>query len=702
MDVQTSDGEMHEDIPINQIENPYDVCDIGKNNHNSTEEKEKDNEAHEKQEAGSSLATEKENEHLPIEAVIVNIEDTEMNEKECSETANIEKIELEDVKVIPHKDDLLEKEVKGMPASSFIEIQGSSHRVKKPRRSWSVREHVREKHELASTTYLSASAPHLTIIDSSVTNTINMVLRSWLQPMNNRMNMKVFGSRRAMKDEQERYKKAGFVIHPTSSFRINWDIWVLLLLLINMFVLPVTISFFGDGISFSLQVFYFISDATFLLDILLNFRTGVLVHGSPNKFILEPSSIAVRYVKTWFFLDLISSLPFDYMVEAATHSQGTKLFGASRALKILRLAKLLSLLKLLRISRLVRYIHQYEEILNITRSVMRFTNLISLILLVAHWNGCMQFLVPYVHDFPNDSWVVIHNLVNAPWGDQYCWSLFKALSHMLCIGYGRHPPQNIPEACVTIFSMMTGATFYALFIALCISFLQQMDSPSRQFKEKIQQVEEYMAYRRLPVDLREKFTKYYEHRFQGKMFDEEKILHEISRPLRQKVINYNCRNLVRSVPFFVDADADFVSAIITNLKFEVYLEGDEIIREGELGTEMYFLKEGIVDVFVGKNKVNELTDGSYFGEISVLTNAKRTASVVAQTVCDVFVLHAEDFRDVVDEFPEMRTIMEIVAEERLNKMGKPVDLSTVNVNSSDAEAKVSFQRENHTCDRGMK
>ena len=42
-----------------------------------------------------------------------------------------------------------------------------------------------------------------------------------------------------------------------------------------------------------------------------------------------------------------------------------------------------------------------------------------------------------------------------------------------------------------------------------------------------------MSYRRLPVELREKFTKYYEHRYQGKMFDEEKILREISRPLRQ-------------------------------------------------------------------------------------------------------------------------------------------------------------------------
>ena len=42
-----------------------------------------------------------------------------------------------------------------------------------------------------------------------------------------------------------------------------------------------------------------------------------------------------------------------------------------------------------------------------------------------------------------------------------------------------------------------------------------------------------MSHRRLPVSLRDKITKYYEHRFQGKLFDEEKILTEVSRPLRK-------------------------------------------------------------------------------------------------------------------------------------------------------------------------
>ena len=70
---------------------------------------------------------------------------------------------------------------------------------------------------------------------------------------------------------------------------------------------------------------------------------------------------------------------------------------------------------------------------------------------------------------------------------------------------------------------------------------------------------------------------------------------------------------MRAVPFFYDAEPDFVSAIITKLDFEVYLEGDVIIREGEPGTEMYFLKSGTVSVNCDGVTSDDLTDGAYFG-----------------------------------------------------------------------------------------
>src|SRR6218665_2241527 len=41
---------------------------------------------------------------------------------------------------------------------------------------------------------------------------------------------------------------------------------------------------------------------------------------------------------------------------------------------------------------------------------MRIFNLISMILLLGHWNGCLQFLVPMLQDFPADSWVTLEDL----------------------------------------------------------------------------------------------------------------------------------------------------------------------------------------------------------------------------------------------------------------------------------------------------
>nr|XP_036873930.1 potassium/sodium hyperpolarization-activated cyclic nucleotide-gated channel 2-like [Manis javanica] len=49
------------------------------------------------------------------------------------------------------------------------------------------------------------------------------------------------------------------------------------------------------------------------------------------------------------------------------------------------------------------------------------------------------------------------------------------------------------------------------------------------------QVEQYMSFHKLPADFRQKIHDYYEHRYQGKMFDEDSILGELSGPLRENL-----------------------------------------------------------------------------------------------------------------------------------------------------------------------
>uniref|UniRef100_A0A4W4GIG8 Cyclic nucleotide-binding domain-containing protein n=2 Tax=Electrophorus electricus TaxID=8005 RepID=A0A4W4GIG8_ELEEL len=495
-----------------------------------------------------------------------------------------------------------------------------------------------------------------------------------LQPGVNKFSLRMFGSEKAVEQEQERVKSAGFwIIHPYSDFRFYWDLIMLLLMVGNLIIIPVGITFFKDEHTPAWIVFNVLSDTFFLVDLVLNFRTGIVKEDS-TEIILDPQQIKVKYLRSWFVVDFISSIPVDYIFLIVETRIDSDFYKTARALRIVRFTKILSLLRLLRLSRLIRYIHQWEEIFHMTydlaSAMVRIVNLIGMMLLLCHWDGCLQFLVPMLQDFPSDCWVSKNKMVNDTWGQQYSYALFKAMSHMLCIGYGMHPPVGMTDVWLTILSMIVGATCYAMFVGHATALIQSLDSSRRQYQEKYKQVEQYMSFHKLPADMRQRIHDYYEHRYQGKMFDEESILGELSEPLREEIISFNCRKLVATMPLFANADPNFVTSMLTKLRFEVFQPGDYIIREGTVGKKMYFIQHGVLTVLTKGSKDTKISDGSYFGEICLLTRGRRTASVRADTYCRLYSLSVDNFNEVLEEYPMMRRAFETVALDRLDRIGK--------------------------------
>ncbi|KAG8519219.1 Potassium/sodium hyperpolarization-activated cyclic nucleotide-gated channel 2, partial [Galemys pyrenaicus] len=517
-----------------------------------------------------------------------------------------------------------------------------------------------------------------------------------LQPGVNKFSLRMFGSQKAVEREQERVKSAGaWIIHPYSDFRFYWDFTMLLFMVGNLIIIPVGITFFKDETTAPWIVFNVVSDTFFLLDLVLNFRTGIVIEDN-TEIILDPEKIKKKYLRTWFVVDFVSSIPVDYIFLIVEKGIDSEVYKTARALRIVRFTKILSLLRLLRLSRLIRYIHQWEEVrprggaaagasgshgqsggrgifhmtYDLASAVMRICNLISMMLLLCHWDGCLQFLVPMLQDFPRNCWVSINGMVNHSWSELYSFALFKAMSHMLCIGYGRQAPESMTDIWLTMLSMIVGATCYAMFIGHATALIQSLDSSRRQYQEKYKQVEQYMSFHKLPADFRQKIHDYYEHRYQGKMFDEDSILGELNGPLREEIVNFNCRKLVASMPLFANADPNFVTAMLTKLKFEVFQPGDYIIREGTIGKKMYFIQHGVVSVLTKGNKEMKLSDGSYFGEICLLTRGRRTASVRADTYCRLYSLSVDNFNEVLEEYPMMRRAFETVAIDRLDRIGK--------------------------------
>lgn len=56
---------------------------------------------------------------------------------------------------------------------------------------------------------------------------------------------------------------------------------------------------------------------------------------------------------------------------------------------------------------------------------------------------------------------------------------------MLCIGYGRFPPQNPTDVWLTMISMLTGATCYAMFVGHATTLIQSFDTSKRLYREKV-------------------------------------------------------------------------------------------------------------------------------------------------------------------------------------------------------------------------
>ncbi|XP_075259017.1 potassium/sodium hyperpolarization-activated cyclic nucleotide-gated channel 3-like isoform X2 [Convolutriloba macropyga] len=522
----------------------------------------------------------------------------------------------------------------------------------------------------------------------SCTHKVVELLQFLIYPALNRFTIRIFGSKKAVKRERERcMQEAPWIIHPFSVFRIMWDFMMLLLLISNLVMLPIAIAFFDDRYTNDTWfTFNLINDFVFISDLVLNFRTGIPTNNCTTQIILRPRAILTKYLKSWFATDLISSLPFDMILKLYDKSgnRSATYASASRTLKILRLAKLLTLLKLLRVTRLLRYASQWEEvtfevseiieILNLASIAVRVLNVIFTMLLIGHWNGCFMFLFPRLAQFPDDCWVSRENITTVSWQQQYSWSLFRAMSHMLGIGYGQRAPANMMDLWLVMVSMLSGATCYALFIGQATNIIQQLNSSRRQYSEKMKQIEQYMTHRKLPPDLQVRVHQYYEYKYKGKMFNEQDILDELNDCLREEVLNYNCRDLVRVVPFFKGADPLFVSAVVAKLKFEVYQPGDYVITEGSIGTKMYFIQTGTLDVITREGSVvAQLTDGAYFGEICLLAKLKRTASVKADTFCNLYSLEYSDFHSVLGEFEEMRNTIEQVARDRLKKIGRGND-----------------------------
>lgn len=104
-----------------------------------------------------------------------------------------------------------------------------------------------------------------------------------------------------------------FIFRPNDDLKLRWDLVVMIGAIINCFAIPLQVSFKPDEFEHaSYNALSRIIDFLFLLDMIINFRTAYV--DDYGDEITDPRKIAINYLKFYFWMDLIATIPIDDLV----------------------------------------------------------------------------------------------------------------------------------------------------------------------------------------------------------------------------------------------------------------------------------------------------------------------------------------------------------------------------------------------------
>ncbi len=110
---------------------------------------------------------------------------------------------------------------------------------------------------------------------------------------------------------------------------------------------------------------------------------------------------------------------------------------------------------------------------------------------------------------------------------------------------------------------------------------------------------------------------------------------------------------LRRVPLFAGLDEKHLTSIAGMTTEMHFKAGTTLAEEGALGREALVLLVGEADVTRGGKKVTELGPGEVVGEMSLINQAPRSATVTATSECTVLVMDSREFSSILEENPDV-------------------------------------------------
>jgi hypothetical protein len=315
---------------------------------------------------------------------------------------------------------------------------------------------------------------------------------------------------------------------------------------------------------------------------------------------------------------------------------GLVLIFAKTAIPALLLIKLLALPRVLRVRRALDLVGNLHPVLS------RLIPLAFIVPLTVHLVAC--------------GWIWLGSGTAGPSDDkvfEYGRAVYWAITTLATVGYGDISAKTLPQMAFASLTMVVGVGFFGYVLSNVASLLARLDAARESYLNVLDNVEAFMRTNVVPTEVRTRVRSYFNYLWETRRgLDHSDVMSMLPTNLRSEIALHLSAGIIRKVPLLKDADPDVLSDIVLELLPRVAVPGEKIFHVGEAGDAMYFLHNGQVEI---KSKdditIATLNEGSFFGEMALITKNTRSATAIATNYCDLFVLSREGFLKVMHRYP---------------------------------------------------
>lgn len=498
------------------------------------------------------------------------------------------------------------------------------------------------------------------------------------------------------------------LVHPEHRFRVPWD-WVIVWgLVYTMMVIPFEVAFLSPAFN----ALFFISiaiDFLFLMDMGLIMCTPI-VDPDTGLWIVNHWEIFKVYARFWFWIDLISTFPYEVIAVMLEDGEDSQL------LRIIRLLRLVKLMNLPRMQRIVdrRKINQGWKNRNV-----RLGKLVLMLLIFSHWVSCLFAMVP-VFDYQTyddlspaaiangtkpSSWIVgyFEGALGMTYGDYNIWSIYLAgyyyaIMTLATFGYGDVLPKTDAERGVAAMIMLTGATLWAYAVGTACNVASSGNETRKQFLAESDDFATYLDQKKFPREVKKQIKifvhqvwRIYQRRRHIELLDcvDDVLKGTIAKGLLEKSLPHIPFISTTISPEGPGGEYDgFLCAVALEMQIAVFPPLEPIFTRGQAVDRMYIVDRGAVILHASDVRLNdrpildlggmlyrreslpdvavdqEMTTGSSFGSEMIIKDFKSLYNATSVTFVHAFFMTRETLDQILLNFPITKKNIEMLAKRK--------------------------------------